>query len=77
MTATRRRLHRRETLPDSGVDRRRRRLTSLSFTLSSTTSTHRNHGEAGVCGESTLSTDRHLRLSAYNPYYYVISTAFP
>lgn len=35
MVVTRRRLHRRETLSDSGVDRRRRRLTSHIYIIAS------------------------------------------
>lgn len=76
MNVTRQWLHRRESLPDSSVDRRRRRLTSLSFALSPT-KTHRNHGETGVFGESTLLADRHFRLPTDGRHFNVISTAFP
>lgn len=73
MIVTRRRLHRREILPDSDVDCRRRRLTSssLSSALTLTTITHRNHGEARVFCKSTLSTDRRLYLLAYGFHFNV------
>jgi len=72
MVVTRRRLHRRETLPDSGVDRRRRRLTSFSpSALTLTTITHRSHGEAGVFCKSTLFADRRLHFLTHGLYFNV------
>lgn len=72
MVVTRRRLHRRETLPDSDVDRRCRRLTLLpSSALTLTTTTHRSHGKAGVFCESTLFADRRLRFFAHGLHFNV------